>query len=465
MASDRSRRPAPSSQLPAHVKYDINEMPPVGEALLLALQHVMVMMASNVTIPIILATAIGATTGETVFLVQVALFAAGLTTLIQTIGIGPVGARLPVVQGTSFGFLVVSIPLAQEYGLAAVLGGALFAGSVKFVLGFSLKWLRGLFPPLVSGIVVLVIGIGLLPTGMHLYGGGNGAEDFGSWENLGLATLVLVVLLLAYRFGKGIIASASVLVSLVVGYLVAIALGKVDFSPVSEASWFAFPTPLEFGLEFPAAAFIAMGAMAIAVSIETIGDLSAITKAGAGREVTDRELAGGVMGDGAATSVAAVFSALPNTTFGQNVGLVALTGVMSRHVVTICAGFLIALGLVPKLAAVITAMPSAVLGGAAVVMFGMLLGAGIQLLAECRLDRHDLIVIAASIGVGQGFAAVPAAAEVMPESLRVLMTSGILPAALIAVLLNLLRPRPEEGAAFVDVDTPLPDTVQRPEQQ
>jgi xanthine/uracil permease len=171
------------------------------------------------------------------------------------------------------------------------------------------------------------------------------------------------------------------------------------------------------------------------------------------------------MGDGAATSVAALFSALPNTTFGQNVGLVALTGVMSRHVVSICAGFLIALGLVPKLAAVITVMPAAVLGGAAVVMFGMLLGAGIQLLSECRLDRHDLIVIAASIGVGQGFAAVPAAAEVMPESLRVLMISGILPAAVIAVVLNLARPAPEVGAAFVDVDTALPETVRRSERE
>lgn len=434
-------------------RYGIDEMPPIGEAMLLGIQHVLVMMASNVTIPIILATAIGATTGETTFLVQVALLVAGLTTLIQTFGIGPVGARLPIVQGTSFGFLVVSVPLAQEYGLAAVFGGALFAGVVQVVLGFSLRWLSVLFPPIVTGIVVLVIGIGLLPTGMQLFGGGAGADDFGSWTNLGLATFVLVVLLVTYRYGSGILSAASVLVGLVVGYVVAIPTGKVDFSEVSEAEWFAIPMPLEFGLDFPAAALIAMGAMAIATSVETIGDLSAITKTGAGRQVTDRELTGGVLADGVSTAFASLFSALPNTTFGQNVGLVAFTGVMSRHVVSVGAGFLILLGLVPKLAAVIAVMPPAVMGGAAVVMFGMLLGAGVKLLADSGLDRHDLLVIAVAVGVGQGFAAIPEVTVLLPESLEVLMTSGIVPATVLAVIMNLARPKPKHGGRL-DLDLP-----------
>ncbi|MFW6774216.1 uracil-xanthine permease family protein [Nocardioides sp. CPCC 205120] len=435
-------------------RYDIDEMPPLGEAVLLGVQHVLVMMASNVTIPIVLATAIGATTGETAFLVQVALLVAGLTTLLQTVGIGPIGARLPIVQGTSFGFLVVSIPLAQQYGLAAVFGGALFAAVVQVGLGLSLKWLKFLFPPLVSGIVVLVIGIGLLPTGMALFAGGNGADDFGSWTNLGLATAVLLIMLVCYRFGRGVVGASAVLISLVVGYLIAIPLDKVRFEAVGDAAWFAVPMPLEFGLEFPAAAFVAMGAMAIATGVETIGDLSAITKSGAGRQVTDKELSGGVMADGVSTGVAALFSALPNTSFGQNVGLVAFTGVMSRHVVSIGAGFLIVLGLFPKMATVIAVMPSAVIGGAAVAMFGMLLGAGIKLLAEEALDRHDMLVIAVSIGVGQGFAAVPGSVAKMPESVEVLLTSGIVPAALIAVVLNLLRPSDPEREAELDVDVP-----------
>ncbi|GAB2682665.1 uracil-xanthine permease family protein [Thalassiella azotivora] len=451
---------ATNQDLPPDVRYDVEEMPPLREAIPLGLQHVLVMMASNVGIPVIIAGVIGATTGQTAFLVQVALLVAGITTLMQTIGFGPVGARLPIVQGTSFGFLIIAIPLAQEYGLSAVFGGAIFAGVVQVALGFGLKWLNRLFPPLVSGIVVLVIGIGLLPTGMNLFAGGVGADDFGSWTNLGLASLVLLTVLLTYRFGRGILGAASVLIGLVVGYVVAIPFGKVDATAIREAAWFAVPTPLEFGLSFPAAALIGMGAMAIATSVETIGDLAAVTKGGAGRQVTDKELSGGVVADGVGTAFASLFSALPNTSFSQNVGLVAFTGVMSRHVVSIGAGFLILGGLVPKLGAVIAVMPAAVLGGAAVVMFGMVAASGVKLLAEARLDRHDLLVIAVAVGAGQGFAAVPAAVDLFPENLRVLLVSGIVPAAFIAVVMNLVRP-PSAKQKVLDVDTPQPENPVR----
>jgi NCS2 family nucleobase:cation symporter-2 len=422
------------------VLYDVEEMPPLREAVPLGLQHVLVMVASNVTIPIIIAGVVGATTGETAFLVQVALLVAGLTTLLQTIGIGPIGARLPVVQGTSFGFLVIAIPLASEYGLSAVFGGAIFAGLVQVLLGFSLRWLKSLFPPLVSGIVVLVIGVGLLPAGINLAGGGVGADDFGSGTNLAMAGLVLVVILLAYALGKGVLSAASVLVGLVVGYLVAIPVGLVDGSGIANAAWFSFPEPLRFGLTFPTAALVGMGVMAIATSVETIGDLAAVTKGGAGREVTDRELSGGVIADGVGTAFASLFSAMPNTSFSQNVGLVAFTGVMSRHVVSVGAGFLILAGFVPKVAAVISAMPSAVLGGAAIVMFAMVAAAGIRLLAETRLDRRDLLIIAVAVGVGQGMAAVPDLVAIAPEQLRVLLITGIVPAGFLAVLLNVILP-------------------------
>lgn len=439
-----------SQDRPVEVLYDVEEMPPLREAVPLGLQHVLVMVASNVTIPVILAGVIGAATGETAFLVQVALLVAGLTTLLQTIGIGPVGARLPVVQGTSFGFLVIAIPLAQEYGLPAVFGGAIFAGAVQVGLGLSLRWLKSLFPPLVSGIVVLVIGIGLLPTGVNLAGGGVGAEDFGSPTNLLLAGVVLAVILLTYALGKGVISAASVLIGLVVGYLLAIPFGKVDFTQIAEASWFSFPRPLYFGLSFPAAALIGMGVMAIATSVETIGDLAAVTKGGAGREVTDKELSGGVMADGVGTAFASLFSALPNTSFSQNVGLVAFTGVMSRHVVSIGAGFLILAGLFPKLAAIIAVMPPAVLGGAAIVMFAMVGAAGVRLLAESRLDRRDLLIIAVSVGVGQGMAAVPDLVAIAPEQLRVLLITGIVPAGFLAVVLNVVLPGRDTGT-----DSPL----------
>ncbi len=438
------------------LRYGVDDRPPLRTAVPLGLQHVMVMMASNVTIPVILATAIGSSPEDTAFLVQVALLVAGVSTLIQTLGIGPVGARLPIVQGTSFGFLVVSIPLAQEYGLAAVFGGALFAGVVQVFFGAVFTKIRHLFPPLVAGIVVLVIGIGLIPTGIGLFAGGNGSEDFGSLQNLGVATFVLVAVLLLYRFGTGFVGAAAVLLGLVAGYVLATTLGMVDWGRVADAPWLSMPQPLHFGLEFPTAALIAMGAMAVATSIETVGDISALTKAGDQRQPTPREMRGGLMGDGAGTALAAMFSALPNTSFSQNVGLVAFTGVMSRFVVTIGGIFLVASGFVPKLAMIIAVMPAAVIGGAAVVMFGMIISAGLSLLQTRPLTQNDMIIIAVSVVVGQGFAWRPEVAANLPDNISALMSSGIVPAAVIAATLYWMKPKEER---MLDVDVPLPESA------
>jgi xanthine permease len=434
------------------LRYGVDDRPPLRTAVPLGLQHVMVMMASNVTIPVILASAIGSTPEDTAFLVQMALLVAGIATLIQTLGIGPVGARLPIVQGTSFGFLVVSIPLAQEFGLAAVFGGALFAGVVQILFGAVFTKIRHLFPPLVAGVVVLVIGIGLIPTGIQLFAGGAGSEDLGSLRNLAVGSFVLVAILLLYRFGAGFIGAAAVLLGLVAGYLLATSLGMIDWSRVADAPWFSAPQPLHFGLDFPAAALIAMGAMAVATSIETVGDISALTKAGDQRQPTTREMKGGLMGDGLGTALAALFSALPNTSFSQNVGLVAFTGVMSRFVVTIGALFLVAFGFVPKLAMVIAVIPAAVIGGAAVVMFGMIIAAGISLLATRPLTQNDMIIIAVSVVVGQGFAWRPEVAANLPDNVAALMTSGIVPAAVVAAGLYWMKPKEER---LLDVDVPL----------
>ena len=442
------------------LRYGPDDRPPLRTAVPLGLQHVMVMMASNVTIPVILATAIGASAGDTAFLVQMALLVAGLATLIQTVGIGPVGARLPLVQGTSFGFLVVAIPLGQQYGLAAVFGGALFAGVVQILFGAVFTKIRHLFPPLVAGIVVLVIGVGLIPTGILLFAGGAGAEDLGSLRNLGVATFVLVAILLVYRFGKGFLGAAAVLVGLMLGYLLATSLGMVDWGRVADEKWLAAPRPLEFGLEFPAAALIAMGAMAVATSIETVGDISALTKTGAGREATPQEMRGGLMGDGLGTALAALFSALPNTSFSQNVGLVAFTGVMSRFVVTIGACFLILAGFVPKIAVVIAVVPAPVIGGAAVVMFGMIISAGISLITTNPLTQNDLIIIAVSVVVGQGFALRPEVAGQLPDNVAALFTSGIVPAAVIAAGLYCLKPK-HERRTDADVEDSADDVAFR----
>ncbi|MFF2653569.1 uracil-xanthine permease family protein [Streptomyces sp. NPDC058045] len=422
-------------------RYDVDRMPPWRTAVPLGVQHVLAMFASNVTIPILLAGAVGAATHTTALLVQAALIVAGLSTLVQTFGIGPVGARLPVVQGTGFAFAAAALPLAQKFGISAVFGGAIAAGVVQFVLGGLLRRLRWLFPPLVTGIVVASVGIALLPTGVTLAAGGNGAKDFGAPVNLLLAGLVLLVTVIVHQYTRGFLSSVAVLCGLVVGYLAAIVLGKVHFSGVGSAAWFALPQPLEFGISFPAAAVVAMSVVAVANSLDTIGCISALTKGGAGRRPTDRELSGGVLADGAGSLIAALFGTVPNTSFSQNAGLIAFTKVMSRHVVSIGGVLLVLLSLLPKTSAAIAAMPPAVLGGAAIVLFTMVAGLGIQMLGEAGLDNRNLLITAVAMGVGLGIHFVPESVDRLPEQVAVLLQTGVVPAALLAVVLNVVLPK------------------------
>ena len=265
---------------------DPNYLPPLKRAIPLGIQHVLAMFVGNITVPIIIAGIIGVTPEEKVFLIQVAIFVAGVATLIQTIGVGPVGAKLPIVQGTSFGFLPVSIPLAKTYGLGVLFGGALFAGFVQICLGAVLKKIRHWFPPIVTGVVVLVIGISLMQVALVYAGGGkwlmdNKPELFATGKQLFLSITVLVVTLGVHQFGRGIFATASILIGLIVGYLIAIPMGMVNYSIIANAAWFAFPTPLKFGLSFNLAALLGMGIMALITTIETVGDISGITISGA----------------------------------------------------------------------------------------------------------------------------------------------------------------------------------------
>ena len=428
-------------------------MPPLSKAIPLGLKHIMAMFAGNVTPPIIIAGVIGANPAEQIFLIQVALFVAGVSTLVQTIGIGPIGARLPIVQGTSFGFLPVALPLAKAFGLPAVLGASFVAGLLQIVLGAFLKKIRHWFSPVVTGIVVLLIGITLMPVGLNYAAGGVGADDFASPSNLLLALFVLSVTIAVHQYGRGFIKASSILFGLLAGYIVAIALGIVDFTSLSNAAWFAFPKPLEYGMTFSGTAIIGMTLIMFVVGLETIGNISAITTTGAGRPAKDRELSGGVMADGVATSLAAVFNTLPNTAYAQNVGLITLTGVVSRHVVTIGGLLLIAMGLFPKLGGLVAAMPPAVLGGAGVVMFGMIASAGLKIIKECELDQRNMLIIAVSLSLGIGLPAVEAISETMPGQLGLLLKSGLVPAALAALLLDAILPgKPDRRAKLAKAE-------------
>jgi NCS2 family nucleobase:cation symporter-2 len=422
---------------------DPNDFPPLGQAVPLGIQHILAMFTSNVTPPFLVALAAGLGGADLTYMIQMAMVFAGIATLIQTVGIGPVGARLPLVQGTSFAFIPVMIPVAKTSGMGAVIGGVIIGGVFHFFLGSVIGRIRSWFPPMVTGVVILGIGLALLPVGVKYAAGGvplMGKEAFGAFEHWLMALTVVVTTVGFKFFVPGFLSSAALLLGVIAGYIMAGLLGLLDFGRVANAGWFALPQPFRFGFEVNAAAIIGMVLMSIVSAIETVGDISAVTKGGANREATDKEISGGTMADGLGTAIAGLFGALPNTTFSQNVGVVSLSGVMSRHVVTIGAIFLIVAGLIPKFGALIAVMPSAVLGGAVVVSFGLVVSAGISMLSEVHMSRRNLLIMALSIAFGLGLQQVPDALQHVPGVLKLLGTSGLVPMVVLAVVLNLVLP-------------------------
>lgn len=433
---------------------DPNYTPPLGQAVPLGIQHVLAMFVSNVTPAIIVAGAAGFGFGSNspdfpnmIYMIQMSMFFAGVATLFQTIGVGPVGARLPIVQGTSFAFLPVMIPAvagAGVGGLAGLMTGVMVGGIFHFCLGFFIGKIRFALPPLVTGLIVLMIGLALIKVGIQYAAGGvpkMGTEAFGTLSMWFPALVVIVVTLAVKFFSRGFISIAAVLIGIIAGYVVAMAMGQVNFGNVGNAAAFALPNPFRWGFELNWAIIVGMCLMAIVSAIETVGDTSGITKGGAGREATDKEIQGATFADGLGTAVAGVFGGLPNTSFSQNVGLVAMTGVMSRHVVTIGALFLIVGGLIPKVGAIINTVPINVLGGGVIVMFGMVAAAGIRMLSDVNWNRRNMVIFAVSLSVGLGLQLEPTALQHLGKTLQILLTSGLLPAAFLAVVLNLILPQ------------------------
>lgn len=420
-----------------------NKKLPLGQSIPLGIQHVLAMFAGNITVPIIIAGIFGQTPEEKIFLIQMSLFVAGVATIIQTVGYGKIGSRLPIIQGTSFAFIPVMAPFAKV-GLGAVFTAAFIGGIFQMWIGKILKPIRHLFPPLVTGIVVLMIGVSLLKVGFMYAGGGgwllnNKPEVFGNSNHLIISFTVLIVALWANLKGKGMVSSASILIGMVAGYIVAMMMGMVNYGKIAGADWFAFPMPLQYGIDFVPGAIILMLFMAVVTTIETIGDISATTMGGANREATDKELSGGIMADGLGTAFGSLFNAMPNTSYSQNAGLVAFTGVISRHVGTIAGVILILMGLFPKLGGIIAAMPESVIGGAAIIMFGLITSAGIKLVAQSEMNQRNLLILGLSLSFGIGMSLLPQFVAHIPDfgiSLKLLLTTGLIPAGMLAFVLN-----------------------------
>lgn len=457
---------------------DPDYMPPLWQAVPLGVQHVLAMFVANVTPAIILAGAAGFGFGsnspdfpELLYLIQMSMLFAGIATLFQTLTIGPVGAKLPIVQGTSFAFIPIMIPLVAGKGvdgLAALFTGVLIGGLFHAALGAVIGRIRFALPPLVTGLVVTLIGLALVKVGIEYAAGGlplkaAGSPAYGDWSSWSAALVVIVVTLALKFYARGMLSVSAVLLGILAGYAYCLLTGKLPVAAIT-GSWqsaaaFALPTPFRYGFEISVAAIIGFCLMAFVSAVETVGDVSGITKGGAGREATDREIEGATYADGFGTAVAGVFGGLPNTSFSQNVGLIAMTGVMSRHVVTIGALFLILCGLVPKVGGLIRTIPIEVLGGGVIVMFGMVVAAGVSMLSDVVWNRRNMVIFAVALSVGLGLQleamgtapGAPSALQHLPDTLRILGASGILPAALIAIGLNLLLPQELAAEATEEV--------------
>lgn len=443
---------------------------PLSQAIPLGLQHVLAMFVGNLTPLLIITgtcgiTAAGFQGDVQISLLQNAMIIAGIVTLIQLFSIGPIGGRVPIIMGTSSGFIGVCNSVAKTMGggiiaYGAIMGASLIGGLFEGVLGFFLKPLRKFFPSVVTGTVVLSIGLSLISVGINSFGGGNNAPDFGSMENILLALIVLIVILICKHWGKGLISSSSILIGIVVGYIAAFIMGLVlpttgvkdgveftkawvlNFDKVANAGWFAVPKVMPVKIVFDIRAIIPVMIMFVVTAVETVGDISGVTEGGMGREASDKELSGGVICDGIGSSLAAIFGVLPNTSFSQNVGLVAMTKIVNKFVLAAGAVFLILCGLIPKLGAIVSIMPQAVLGGAAVMMFSSIVVSGIQLIMKGPMTPRNLTIISVALGVGYGMGANASILSQAPQFIQLIFGgSGIVPAAFVAILLNIILPK------------------------
>ncbi|WP_348816050.1 purine permease [Halomonas sp. H10-59] len=431
-------------QTPPTTLFDFHGRPGIARALPISLQHVLAMIAGVITPPLIVAGVVGATPAEKLQLIQVAVLASGVCTLFHLYGVWKFGARLPAIFGVGFAYVPTLIAVGAQYGIEGILGAQLIGGITMMVVGYFIQFIRHLFPPVVAGTVVLVIGLSLYDIAIrYMAGSGNvNAEGFGDLINWGLGVLTLVTVLVASQFGRGVVKLSAIIIGMLVGYLVAIPLGMIDFSPVSNAPWLAVPELMPFEMEFHSAAIISMVVICVINSVQTIGDLSATSVAGMNRELATKELTGGLLGNGLTTTLSTFFGALPTSTYSQNVGIVAITKVISRSVFMLAGVIVLLAGLSPKFGALMTTIPYPVIGGATITVFGMITVTGIQLLIKDEMTARNMTIVGLSLALSLGITSVPSAIEQFPETVKDVVTGApIVIAAISAFLLNLLLPR------------------------
>ena len=417
--------------------YEIADKPPVGVTILLALQHILAAFAGIIAVPLVVASAIGLSVEDTSIMVSATIFVAGITTVIQSKGIGPIGSRVSGMMGTDFTFANPAISVGSKFGIAGIVGATIAGSLVEIVLSRFVKPLMKFFPPLITGTVVALIGITLMPVSMNWAAGGSGAEDFGSLENISIAFVVMVFTLLLSHYGKGMWRTASVFIGMIFGYILCIFLGKVDLAEVANASWFALPNIFRYGVTFDLSSILSFIPAYVVSLIGTVGITMAIGEA-SNVKVDSQRAADGVLADGVGSLIAGVFGAGPNTAFSQNVGLITLTKVASRHVMIVAGLILAVLGVFPKLSALISIMPQPVLGGVGVIMFGLVAAQGIKTLSQVKMGDRELLIISVAFALGIGVTVLPELLSELPEAIQMVLSSGISTGTLAALILNIV---------------------------
>lgn len=442
--------------------YGLDDQTSVPITLLCGIQHVLAMFVGIITPPLIIAGALSLSLADSAFLISMALFTSGITTFIQVRRFGPFGSGLLSVQGTSFTFVPLAIQSGTAGGLPLIFGLSIAAAPLQMILSRFLGFARRLFPPIVTGSVVLLIGMSLIRVGMRDMAGGAGVDDFGHPRHLLLGAFVLITIILLNRFGRGVVATISIALGLLCGYVLAALLGRIDFAPLAEAGWWTVPQPLHYGLSFDAIYLLPWLIAYFVTTLESIGDLTATSQVS--RQPVDgpvflRRIKGGVLADGFNSIIAGCFNAMPNTTFSQNNGVIGLTGVAARRVGYAVAAWLVLLGLFPKFAALISIMPKPVLGGATVVMFAMVAVAGLRIAFRDGLTLRNELILAVTLALGMGVIMVPDAVANLQfydgdntllrsaqQSLQIVAQSGLAVGAITAATLNLIFPERSDEA-------------------
>ena len=429
--------------------FSFEGVPSAGQMIPLGFQHVVAAVVGIITPAILIADTCGLTAEERTLMIQVSLILTAVATLLQLFPIfGRIGSRLPVIMGISFAYIPTLQAIGGEFDLATILGAEIVGGCVAILFGIFVKWIRPLFPPLVTGTVIFTIGLSLYPTAVRYMAGGNATSEwFGNPRSWAVALITLAVVVFLNNFTKGILKLASILIGMVVGYVIAYFLGIVDLSGVSGAAWFALPEFMPFEIKFVPSACVSLAIVYVVNAVQTIGDLSSTTMGGMDRLPTDKELSGGIIGQGVMSIVGAFFGGLPTASYSQNVGIVTVNRVINRAVFTLAAGVLLVAGLVPKFASILTTIPQCVIGGATISVFATITMTGIRMITEGGFTPRKSSVVGLSVALGVGITQVEGclAGSHFPGWVSTVFgSSSVVVATIMAILLNLILPKGPE---------------------